>query len=103
MSIHLDRLQLVAEILEMQDYHVLTAGDSQEALNRYRSNREALALVISEMAMLEMDGKALYRALRKDNPDVKAALFTGRPLTQREKELVEKKRCGVDVPAVYRC
>ncbi len=46
-------------------YRVLLAGDGEEALSILRS-REDIALVVTDIMMPRLDGRALYRAVRED-------------------------------------
>jgi len=71
------------------NYRVLTAEDGAEALDLYTQHRQEIALVISDMVMPEMGGKALMRALREQRADVKMILFSGYPLASGDKAYLE--------------
>jgi signal transduction histidine kinase len=80
--------QAVGDILESLDYAVITAKNGREALEVYRSARENVSLVFTDLVMPEMGGMQLYRALREINPEVKVVLTTGYPLGTGTKELL---------------
>lgn len=71
------------------NYQVLTAENGMEALDLYTQHRDEIALVISDMVMPEMGGKALMRSLRDQKADVKMILFSGYPLASGDKAFLE--------------
>ena len=54
----------------------MTAPDGNEALDLY-SSEESIDLVITDMAMPNMDGPATIRAIRKINPKQKIIAVSG--------------------------
>ncbi len=75
--------EALLESLEVLNYQGLEAHNGQDALAIYESHPD-IALIISDMVMPVMSGKALLQALRKRAAPVKVILLTGHPL---EKEL----------------
>lgn len=57
-------------------YRVLTAANGREALALYETN-STIALLITDLVMPEMGGKALLKALRSHTPHLKAVVMTG--------------------------
>ena len=57
-------------------YRVLTAANGQEALALYQKESN-IALLITDLVMPEMGGKALVQALHNHNPNLKALVMTG--------------------------
>ena len=74
------------EILVGLGYRVLTASQGREALEVYQSANGA-DLVITDMVMPQMGGKALMRALRLQRPEQKGLIITGYPLGEDLQEL----------------
>lgn len=75
-----DQLQVreLARIaLEERGYNVLTAENGAEALKIYRDFGGNLALLLSDVAMPEMNGPALVSELRKDKPRLKVIFMSG--------------------------
>ena len=63
--------------LEAHNYRVLLAGDGAEALSVYVQNRGEVALVITDILMPIMNGRALIHALRKLTPAMPIVAFSG--------------------------
>ncbi|MGD1075991.1 MAG: response regulator [Thermodesulfovibrionales bacterium] len=71
---------MIAFILESNDYVVETAGDGLEALEKYKAR--PTHVIITDMNMPEMDGLALIKELRRTDSDVAIILLTGNDDTQ---------------------
>jgi len=56
--------------LEKFNYHVLTAADGAEALALYKSRKNDIAVVVTDMMMPVMDGAALVSSLIRINPQI---------------------------------
>jgi two-component system, cell cycle sensor histidine kinase and response regulator CckA len=69
--------ELTKEILCEVGYKVLTTASGREAIDIYSKGKEAISLVILDLIMPEMDGKACLEELLKINPDVKILLASG--------------------------
>lgn len=61
---------LARHTLEEFGYRVLTAADGAEALAVYKTRKEEISVVITDMMMPVMDGAGLIRALAEINPNV---------------------------------
>jgi two-component system cell cycle sensor histidine kinase/response regulator CckA len=71
--------QFAVRALKRQGYQVLEAADGVEALELMRANPGAVDIVVSDVVMPEMDGPALFKELRKDNPAIKVIFVSGYP------------------------
>jgi PAS domain S-box-containing protein len=69
--------ETVAEMLEMSGYDVITAQDGYEAVARYKEHRQEIALVILDLTMPRMDGKAAQKEILALNPAAKIVLSSG--------------------------
>ncbi len=69
--------ELMKEILSEVGYRVLTAASGREAIDTYSKVKEAISLVILDLIMPGMDGKACLEELLRINPDVKILLASG--------------------------
>jgi two-component system cell cycle sensor histidine kinase/response regulator CckA len=56
---------------------VLQAGNGHEAISLYQQWNNTIDVVMSDLVMPEMGGKALLYALKEKDPDVKVILLTG--------------------------
>jgi PAS domain S-box-containing protein len=64
-------------VLERFGYTVVLAADGEEGLREFRSNREGIDLVISDMVMPNLGGAELYRALRDEGEMVPFLMVSG--------------------------
>src|SRR5262249_13007252 len=71
-------LEITTATLEHFGYRVLTASDGTEALARYASYKDKIDLVITDMVMPFLDGKAMIRALQRMNQAVKVLAISGK-------------------------
>ncbi|HOU13563.1 MAG TPA: PAS domain S-box protein [Anaerolineae bacterium] len=70
----------VVSALEMLQYHVLEAANGKEALDIVAQRGAEIAIVLSDLVMPEMGGKALATALRQRAPRVRVVVMSGHPL-----------------------
>jgi CheY-like chemotaxis protein len=66
-------LTITSQTLEAFGYKTMTAGDGAEAVALYAQLRNKIAVVLTDMAMPVMDGRALIQV----NPGVKISAATG--------------------------
>jgi CheY-like chemotaxis protein len=67
---------LVTEVLQGEGHLVFSAGCGTQALSLFRSHSE-IDLLISDIAMPEMDGPALAKRLRAERPGLPVLLMSG--------------------------
>ncbi len=70
-------LNISRHALEAFGYQVLTASNGAEALALYAQKRDAIAVVLTDMAMPVLDGAALIYALRRIDPAVRIIAASG--------------------------
>jgi PAS domain S-box-containing protein len=63
--------------LECYNYRVITASDGIEAIAIYAQQPQAIAVVLMDLIMPEMDGLTAMRALKKINPHLKLIVTSG--------------------------
>jgi len=85
--------QITKSTLETFGYRVLVAADGAQALEQYATNRDDIAIVITDLLMPLMDGVATIRALRKLKPNVKIISVSG---LADDAKTVEAARAGVE-------
>jgi len=73
--------------LEGLNYLVLEAANGREALAIFEQRRDEIALVMSDLVMPEMGGKALLHALRERDPTVKVVVVSSHPLQNEVRSL----------------
>lgn len=80
------RAAIVAS-LELLNYRVLEAENGKVALNVFAEHRDEIALVLSDLVMAEMGGKALAQALHQLAPALRVVVMTGYPLKDEREAL----------------
>lgn len=68
--------------LELIGYKSLEAANGQEALLVFEQHAPQISMVLSDMVMPKMGGRALFHALRERDPALKMVLMTGHPLRE---------------------
>ncbi len=68
---------LARRILVRQGYQVLTAGDGTEALALARANEWRIDLLLTDVVMPGVDGKRLFKELRKHCPYLEVLYMSG--------------------------
>jgi two-component system cell cycle sensor histidine kinase/response regulator CckA len=66
--------------LEMLNYRTLEAANGKEALDLFAQHRTDIALVLTDLVMPVMGGKALAQALYQQAPDLNIVVMSGHPL-----------------------
>jgi len=64
-------------VLESFGYSVITAEDGEDAITKYKENRDNIHLVVLDMVMPKKNGKEAYEEIRKISRDVKAFFMSG--------------------------
>ena len=69
-------------MLKALGYKVLTSYRGEDAIEIYRSQKDEISLVITDMVMPKMSGQELYASLRKIHPAVNMLLVSGYSLAE---------------------
>ncbi len=83
-------LDVTAAMLRQLGYRVLSAVTGAAALSCYADYRGEISLVLTDMVMPEMDGPALFHALRSQDPDLPVVIMSGYPPGVRGQALMEQ-------------
>jgi CheY-like chemotaxis protein len=76
----------LVESLKMLNYRTLEATNGRQALEIFEQHGSIIDLVMSDVEMPQMGGRALLHALRERDREVRLVLLTGHPLGEREFE-----------------
>lgn len=79
--------QALRDSLELLGYQVVHAEEGREALQYYTEQHESIDLVLSDLVMPEMGGRALLHALKAIDPDLKFVLLTGHLMRDDDEDL----------------
>ena len=82
--------KLMEIVLESFGYTVISAKDGEEAIAKFKENRERISLVLLDMIMPKKNGKEVSKALNKVSPLVKILFASGYTMNMvKSKELTE--------------
>jgi CheY-like chemotaxis protein len=79
--------EALVDSLELLNYQVLEATNGREALALFERHQDAIALVLSDMVMPGMGGKALAEALRQQGLSVPVVVLSGHALASEIENL----------------
>lgn len=85
--------ETIKKTLEERGYDVITAQDGTEALAIYARRINEIDLVVTNVEMPFMDGRALCRALKKLKPQARILVSSGH---KQQEKIQEIKDAGVD-------
>lgn len=68
---------LARDILARYGYTVLTAGGGEEAVEVYRRHATAIAVVVLDIVMPEVDGREVFRRVREIDPEAQVIISSG--------------------------
>ena len=70
-------LSFLNNALTIKGYRVILAGDGKAGLEEFERQRDAIDLIIADIAMPEMDGGEMAARIRAIRTDVKLMFITG--------------------------
>ena len=70
-------LTLLAELLRQHEFHVVTACDGAQALDRAREHANQIDLLLTDFEMPHMNGVQLADAIRQFQPRIGVVLMSG--------------------------
>jgi CheY-like chemotaxis protein len=86
--------EMTREVLEEFGFAVVTAGSGGDAIAVFRERRAEIRVIVTDLAMPEMDGESLVRALREIDSAVaiiiSSGLIEGTPLETGADALLSK-------------
>jgi two-component system cell cycle sensor histidine kinase/response regulator CckA len=79
------------KMLQLLGYNVLEAKGGKEAINIYEENKDKIALVILDLIMPDMGGRAVYESMKEINSDLKILLTSGYIMDDEWTRILENK------------
>ncbi len=64
-------------VLESVGYNVIIAEDGEDAITKFKENRERINLIILDMIMPKKSGREAYEEIRKISPDIRTLFASG--------------------------
>ncbi len=68
---------ILQETLEQKGYHVLTAGDGEEAVEVFSQHQRDIAVVVSDVGLPKLTGDKVFFLIKKIAPSVRVILASG--------------------------
>lgn len=85
-------------ILQDFGYTIIAAADGEDAVNKFRENRDRIHLLLFDLIMPKKNGKDAYDTIREMRPDIKVIFASGYdPDMVRQKAILDQ-----NVPVVYK-
>ncbi|MFA6239796.1 MAG: PAS domain S-box protein [Candidatus Hydrogenedentales bacterium] len=69
--------RLASQVLQNAGYTVILAKDGEEAVDLFKTNKDAIALCLLDVVMPKMSGRAAYDAIKAINPQTKVLFCSG--------------------------
>jgi PAS domain S-box-containing protein len=76
-------------ILRQCGYEVIEAADGLEAIKIYNEKKDSIDMVILDIIMPRMGGKAAFEKIKEINPDVKVLISSGYSIDGAAKEILD--------------
>jgi polar amino acid transport system substrate-binding protein len=86
-----DVLNILSRTLESRGYRVLAAKDGEEAMAVFKTNADRIDLVILDMVMPKLRGRAVYERIRESGSNVPVLFSTGYSLDSSDAEFASEK------------
>jgi two-component system cell cycle sensor histidine kinase/response regulator CckA len=100
-----DDEQLIVDVggklLQRMGYRVMTAGHGDQAVEIYRQNKDAIALVILDLIMPQVGGGEVYDRLKEIDPQVKVLLSSGYSVDGQAAQIL-KRGCNGFIQKPFR-
>jgi two-component system cell cycle sensor histidine kinase/response regulator CckA len=90
-----------SKLLQKMGYRVLTAGNGKQAIEIYRRNKGAIAIVILDLIMPQVSGGEVYDRLREIDPQVRVLLSSGYSVDGQAAEIL-KRGCNGFIQKPFR-
>ena len=79
-----DVLRVTVSVLEQCGYHVLRAENGNEALHMLREHDEEIGLILTDLVMPGLGGRAMAQIVRKTKPDIPILLMSAYQISADE-------------------
>jgi len=98
-----DFVETMTEMLEMEGYKTISAGNGAGALSAFETHRGRVDLVLLDIMMPGMEGDQVYREMKKMEPGVKVVLCSGFSVEGKVGALLDEGACAfVQKPFEFR-
>lgn len=91
--------EVMTDVIKSAGYHAVSCADGIEAIAQYNAHRAAVALVISDLDMPNMNGLVLFSTLKQLDPRLPLVLLSGAAEQGRDNDAFYEARELADVTA----
>ena len=85
---------IMQEIMEMSGIRVFTAGNGKDGVDVYLQRQDDIDLIIMDMVMPIMDGRAAFEEIKKIDPKQKIFIISGYSQKEDLEEMLDKGAIG---------
>jgi CheY-like chemotaxis protein len=96
----LELLECTGEILDFEDYRIITAKDGIDAVRIYLRMQKEIDLVLLDYFLPVMDGSEVFDELKAINPNVRVVLSSGFAEQAKVSSMLARGLCGF-IPKPY--
>ncbi len=83
-------LDVGEEMLRAMGYTVFVAAGGNEAIERYKANKDKIDVVVLDMIMPGMGGRDAYAVLKRINPDIKVIISSGYNINGEARKVMQQ-------------
>jgi PAS domain S-box-containing protein len=69
--------ELTGDVLKQFGYTVIVTEDGEDAVNKFRENKDKINLLLLDVIMPKKNGKKVYEEIKEINPDIKVLFLSG--------------------------
>ncbi len=92
--------EFTKHLLEENGYQVIEAIDGQDAINKFKVNKNEIQFVLLDVIMPNKNGKEAYDEIKQISPDIKVLFMSGYPADIiQTHEILEKELAYIEKPA----
>ena len=92
--------EFTKHLLEENGYQVIEAIDGQDAINKFKVNKNEIQFVLLDVIMPNKSGKDVYDEIKQIRPDIKVLFMSGYPADIIQKhDILEKRFAYIEKPA----
>ncbi len=95
-------LSITSETLQAFGYEVLTASNGAEAVAIYAQQKDKIAMILTDLSMPVMDGRATIYALLKINPKAKIICDERHGRRRQRGQGLDRRHQAFHLEALYR-
>jgi len=89
---------MICEVLEPQGYHVLSAVNGRDAIEKLSTEKERVALVLTDLVMPEMNGYDMWKSITQSGYDIPVIVMSGYPKEKGSEDIFKQSAAFLQKP-----